>query len=70
MMNFNNYKVTFDDNKVYVLNYKSVLDINDAEALIKLYNKILKIYGSDMKLIKMDKSELLISGQINKIELV
>ena len=67
IINNKDYKISLYNNKVHILNYKSTLDITDTLVLIKLDSNILKIYGKNMKLLKMDKFELLIDGEVNKI---
>ena len=70
IINNKDYKISLYNNKVHILNYKSTLDITDTLVLIKLDSNILKIYGKNMKLLKMDKFELLIDGEVNKIEII
>ena len=58
-----------ETNKVHILNYKSIIDINSNSVIIKLDNNLCKIYGSDIKLVKLDKKELLISGIFERINI-
>lgn len=63
------YKITISLDKIHIYNYKSIIDITDSEALIKIDNKVIKIIGTDIKLLKLDKKELLISGCFKGLEL-
>lgn len=63
------YKVSLLPNKVHILNYKSIIDINSNSVIIKLDTNLCKIYGSDIKLVKLDKKELLISGIFERINI-
>ena len=63
------YKVCLMKNKVHVINYKSIIDINETEAFLKIEDKIIKIYGKDFTLSRLDNNELLINGIIKRIEL-
>ena len=69
LINIKDYKIYLMNNLVHVINYKSIIDINENEALIKINDRILKIYGKDFTLTRLDKNELLIKGIIKRIEL-
>lgn len=62
------YRVTILKNGAHILNYKSIVDITSDEAIIKIDKKLVKIYGSSLTLIKLDKKELLINGVIKRLE--
>lgn len=68
-LNNETYKVSLLPNKVHILNYKSIIDINSNSVIIKLDKNLCKIYGSDIKLVKLDKKELLISGIFERINI-
>lgn len=68
-LNNETYKVSLLPNKVHILNYKSIIDINSNSVIIKLDNNLCKIYGSDIKLVKLDQKELLISGIFERINI-
>lgn len=61
------YRISILNNKVHILNYTSVIDITDSEALIKINKKLIKIKGSNFKLIGLDKKEILITGNVKKV---
>lgn len=63
------YRISLLKNKIHILNYKSIIDISNDEVLVKVEGTIVKIYGSDFKLLKLEKKELLINGSIKRIEL-
>lgn len=60
----NEYRISVLSNGVHVLNYKSVIDITSEVVIINVNNRISKIKGKDMKAVKLDKNELLITGTI------
>lgn len=62
-------KITYYENQVNVLNYDKVLEIKDDIIRIIKSNKIIFIYGIDLKLNKLLDNELLITGEIKKIEM-
>ena len=47
--------------------YKSVIDITSEVVIINVNNRISKIKGKDMKAVKLDKKELLITGTILEV---
>lgn len=60
----NEYRISILPSGVHVLNYESIVDITSELVIIKVSNIISKIKGKDMKAVKLDKKELLISGTI------
>lgn len=63
------YRISFIPNKVHVMNYKRIIDINSNEVKINFSNKKVSIQGKDLKLVKLDKTEALISGLIEGLKL-
>lgn len=64
------YRLTILPYGLHVLKYKSVLDITDKEALIKMPKNVVKVIGSNLKLVTLDKLEVLITGNIKKVEII
>lgn len=60
----NEYRISILPSGVHVLNYESIVDITSELVIIKVSNRLSKIKGKDMKAVKLDKKELLISGTI------
>lgn len=60
----NEYRISILPSGVHVLNYESIIDITSELVIIKVSNRISKIKGKNMKAVKLDKKELLISGTI------
>ena len=52
-----------------IINYLELIDFNDLKIKIKYINGILLISGNKLRLKKILNDELLIEGNINKIEL-
>jgi len=68
-LNSEKYRVSILSSGAHILNYKTIVDITSDEAIIKIDKKIIKIYGTSLKLIKLDKKELLINGVIKRLEI-
>ena len=65
----NGFKINFVNNKLNIVNYDEILDVNSNSIRIIKENKTITIYGSDLKLSKLLDKEILICGLIKKIEL-
>lgn len=63
----NEYRISILPSGVHVLNYESIVDITSELVIIKVSNRISKIKGKDMKAVKLDKNELLITGTILEV---
>lgn len=64
-----NYLISFMNNCVHCYNYVKVENINEKEIKIQFKNKKLTLKGNDFILRKLDKKELLVSGEVVEIEL-
>ena len=72
-MNINNFldngfKMIVYDDKIDIINYNKIVNINDLNIKI-LSNKLIDISGSNLKIIKLLDNELLVKGNINNIEI-
>lgn len=63
------YKVIYKKNYLNIINYIEVIDFNDKEIKVKYQDGITKIYGSNLVISKMLDLELLIVGNIVRIEI-
>ena len=63
------YKVIYKNNYLNIINYIEILDFNEYEISIKYDRGITRIIGSNLVISKMLDDELLIVGNIEKIEL-
>lgn len=63
-------RVIYFDNKVYIVNFFKVLDINYENIMIKGKNKLFVIRGNNLSLRKLLEKEVLISGDIKTIEVL
>lgn len=63
------FKIILKKNKLNIVNYIEILDFNDFEIKIKYSDGILLVSGSELRLKKILNDELLIEGNIKKIEL-
>ena len=62
------YYIILYSNYVYVYRYVDIIKFTDKYISLKLENMILNIYGIDLLIVKLEKEELLINGNINKLE--
>lgn len=63
------YKVIYKKNYLNIINYIEVIDFNDKEIKVKYQDGITKIYGSNLVISKMLDLELVIVGNIVRIEI-
>ena len=63
------FKINYINNSVNVVNFDKILDLKDDIITITKENKVILIKGIDLKLTKLLDNEVLITGQINKIEM-
>lgn len=62
------YYIILYSNYVYVYRYVDIIKFTDKYISLKLENMMLNIYGIDLLIVKLEKEELLIKGNINKLE--
>lgn len=63
------YRVSLVPSGVHILNYKRIIDINDKSVIISLKNESVTIKGNNLRLIKLDKNEILINGKVERLEI-
>ena len=61
-------KITILENRVNVINYDKLRDINDKEIVLTKDRKKIKILGKRLKLNKLIENEVLVLGLIEKVE--
>ena len=62
--------ITIYENNLHVFNYEKLNKLTDKEIIVKLENKLLIIIGINLKIKQMTKQELLVNGNILKVEFV
>lgn len=62
------YYIILYSNYIYVYRYIDIIKFTDKYISLKLNNMILNIYGIDLLIKKMEKEELLIKGNVSKLE--
>lgn len=60
--------ITIYENNLHVFNYEKLEKLSDNEIIIRLDTKLIKIDGNNLKIKQMTKQELLINGNITKVE--
>lgn len=74
--NFKNFLYDLDnfisiyENNLHVFNYEKLNKLSDKEIIIKIPNRLLIIIGNNLKIKQMTKQELLINGNILKVEFI
>lgn len=74
--NFKNFLYDLDnfisiyENNLHVFNYEKLNKLSDKEIIIKISNRLLIITGNNLKIKQMTKQELLINGNILKVEFI
>lgn len=61
------YYIDIYDNKLHIFNYKKLIKLSDTEMIIEIENFLLKINGINLKIIQMEKQELLIVGSVENM---
>lgn len=64
-----NFKIIYLNNSVNVVNYDSILEVNDNIISLKKEDKVIHIKGNDLRLNKLLEQEILVTGLIKTIEL-
>jgi len=67
LYDLNNF-ITIYENTLHVFNYSKLEKLSEKEIVINVNNKIVNIFGNDLKIKQMTKQELLIKGNIVKVE--
>lgn len=62
------FKIIIFKNKISIQNYKEIGSIEDEKIIIRHDDGVLIILGKSLSIKKLLEEELLISGEINKIE--
>ncbi len=67
-LNKEDYYVVLYSNYIYIYKYIDIVKFTDKFISLKLNKLTINIYGTDMLITKMEKNELLIKGNILKLE--
>jgi sporulation protein YqfC len=65
----NDFKMVLADNYIDILNYQEVSLFDDNRIIIKNKNGIITIFGNNLIISKWMDNEILVSGEVIKIEL-
>lgn len=63
-----NFFITMYDNHCHVFNYHKLNKLSDIEIDLIINDKLVKIIGNNLSIKQMTKQELLINGNILKVE--
>lgn len=64
------FRLTLLKERVNIVNYKELLQINSKEMILTNSTSTIKIIGDNLVLAKLLESEVLITGLISKIEVI
>lgn len=64
------YYLIVTNNNLYIKNYTKIIDINDKEILVNINNRIIKINGENLTLIKIISKDLSIKGSIESVKYI
>ena len=62
-----NYFITIYENFLYIYNFQEIITLTNELIMLSIENFKIKITGSDLKIKKINSSELLIDGNIISI---
>ena len=65
----NDFKMVLTDNYIDILNYQEVSLFDDNRIIIKNENGIITIFGNNLIISKWMDNEILVNGEVIKIEL-
>ncbi|MBE6153327.1 MAG: hypothetical protein E7166_03805 [Firmicutes bacterium] len=68
-INENKCKIIIFDDKIYISNYFDIKSFDTNKFILKSANKLIVLEGKNISIQKLTKDEILISGDINTIEL-
>ena len=60
--------ITIYDDTLHVFNFTKLNKLSDTEIVLRINNKVVYIYGKNLKIKQMTKQELLIKGKLEKVE--
>ena len=69
-LNDRKFKIILEDNNLYITNYKRIVSLEEDYISLYMNTKKISITGSKLSLVKILEKDLLIKGNINKIEVL
>ena len=63
------YYIDIYDNNLHAFNYIKLLKLSSDNINLKFMNFILEITGNNLKILQMNKDEILINGEINNVRI-
>ena len=67
-VNDKEFRITLYNDKIHIINYKQIISLEDSYISILSNNKKVSITGTNLILNKLVDNEMLIKGNISKIE--
>ena len=63
------FRITILEDKINIINYENILTFEDEKIIVKKDKKLVKITGTNLSISKLYNNEVLIKGNIKKVEL-
>ena len=63
------YKIIIKEKSVNIINYEEIIDFNLNYISVKYHNKIISIEGNNLTITKMEKDEILITGNVLSVRI-
>ena len=67
-ISYNEFRIILLNNRINIVNYDEILEINENNISVRTNNKKIRIIGSNLVLSKLLEREILITGELSKIE--
>lgn len=69
-MKVDEFLIGIYESSVHIFNYIRIIDINEDKISILVKNKKIEIKGHKLLIKKLDKDEILINGDIKRVDLI
>lgn len=64
------YYIDIFEDKLHVYNYQKLLKLNDKNLMLKFEKFVLDVKGENIKILEMNKEEILIKGNIDTVRMI
>ncbi len=58
------------EKKIHIFNYRKIIDINVDKITVLVKDKKIEVKGQSLTIKKLDKNEILINGNIKRVDLI
>lgn len=64
------YYIDIFEDKLHAYNYQKLLKLNDKDLMLKFEKFVLDVKGENIKILEMNKEEILIKGNIDTVRMI